>query len=235
MNLVNAEITKLSVNTFVTMKISFANMIAGICERMQGADVDIVTSALGLDSRIGHRYLKGALGYGGPCFPRDNLALTFLASALGAPAELASATDALNRDQVPHLVEVVRSRLAPSDAVAVLGLSYKPGTDVVEESQGLLLARALLDLGEKVIVFDPVAMSNARSILDDALFASSAEEAVSQAGVVVIATPWPEFTDLALDGLSMRSGKQVLIDCWRMLDRSSLGESVEYVALGVGE
>jgi UDPglucose 6-dehydrogenase len=92
MNLLNAEITKLSVNAFVTTKISFANMLARMCELLPGASVDVVTAALGLDSRIGAKYLKGAVSYGGPCFPRDNLALAAFARGIGAPADLAEST-----------------------------------------------------------------------------------------------------------------------------------------------
>src|SRR5437899_1552801 len=100
MAFVNAEITKLSVNTYVTTKISFANMLARICERLPEANVDVVTAALGLDTRIGAKYLKGAISYGGPCFPRDNHALAALAREIGAPADLAEATDRFNRSQI---------------------------------------------------------------------------------------------------------------------------------------
>ena len=95
MNYVNAELTKLSVNTFVTTKISYANMLAEVCETLPTADVDVVTQAIGCDTRIGKKYLRGAMGYGGPCFPRDNVAFSALARTNGAPALLAEATDAL--------------------------------------------------------------------------------------------------------------------------------------------
>ena len=110
MNFVNAELTKLSVNTFVTTRISYANMLAQVCETLPGADVDVVTSAIGCDTRIGQKYLKGALGYGGPCFPRDNVAFSALARANGAPALLAEATDQLNRQQVPRLGAMILAR-----------------------------------------------------------------------------------------------------------------------------
>ena len=97
MSLENAELTKISVNTFVTTKITFANMLAEICEKLPGGDVDVVTNALGLDERIGRKYLTGALGYGGPCFPRDNVALTYIAKELGVEAGIAETTDRLNR------------------------------------------------------------------------------------------------------------------------------------------
>src|SRR5260370_11020738 len=103
MNYVNAELTKLSVNTFVTTKISYANMLAQICETLNGADADVVTSALGCDTRIGPKYLKGALGYGGPCFPRDKIAFSALARGNGGPPLLAEATAGLNDRQGPRL------------------------------------------------------------------------------------------------------------------------------------
>ena len=147
MSFINAELAKLSVNTFVTTKITFANMLARICERLPGAEVDVVTAALGLDSRIGRKYLKGAIGYGGPCFPRDNLALAALGYQIGAPVLLAEATDQANRGVVRQLVDLVISKLPPSGTAGILGMAYKPDTDVTEESQGLLLAQALVEQG----------------------------------------------------------------------------------------
>src|SRR5579872_1702809 len=157
MNYVNAELTKLSVNTYVTTKISYANMLAEICETLPGADVDVVTTAIGCDSRIGQKYLKGGLGYGGPCFPRDNVAFSALARANGAPALLAEATDALNKRQVPRLAALVMAHLPEGGTAGVLGLSYKPNTEVVEESQGLALAKYLAEHDVAVAVYDPAA------------------------------------------------------------------------------
>lgn len=235
MNFVNAEVTKLSVNTFVTTKITFANMLARICERLPGANVDVVTSALGLDSRIGKKYLKGALGYGGPCFPRDNLALAFLGRLVGSGATLAEATDAANRQEAQRLAGLVRSKLPIDGAVGILGLAYKPDTDVVEESQGLLLAQLLLAEGISVSVYDPAGMKNARRMLDRSVtFAGSVGECVQAVDVVVIATPWEEFKGISPMSLSRQSGRRVLVDCWRLLDPAAFGVVVEYVALGVG-
>ncbi len=126
MSLVNAELTKIAVNTYVTMKISYANTLADMCERLPGADVEVVTDALGLDTRIGRKYLRGAIAYGGPCFPRDNKAFAVLARDLGAEALLAEATDAVNVAQTDRLARVVQSRLEDGDAVGILGLAYKP-------------------------------------------------------------------------------------------------------------
>ncbi len=235
MNFVNAEVTKLSVNTFVTTKITFANMLARICEQLPGANVDVVTSALSLDSRIGGKYLKGAIGYGGPCFPRDNSALAFLGRMVGSAATLAEATDAANRQEARRLTGLVKSKLPAHGVVGILGLAYKPNTDVVEESQGLLLAQLLLAEGISVRVYDPAGMENAKKILDrSVVFAGSVEECLQAADVVVIATPWEEFKLLPLRSLSRQSARRVLVDCWRLLDPDTYGPVVEYVPLGVG-
>src|SRR5437016_8206134 len=127
MAFVNAEITKLALNTYVTTKISYANMLARICEQLPGANVDVITSALGLDTRIGPKYLKGAISYGGPCFPRDNKALSRVAQNIGAPATIAEATDKFNREDITRIVEFVESKIPNHHTVTIgiLGLSYK--------------------------------------------------------------------------------------------------------------
>lgn len=236
MNFVNAELTKLSVNTFVTTKISYANMLARICETLPGADVEVVTHALGADSRIGAKYLKGALGYGGPCFPRDNMAFAALARQNGVPATLAEATDAMNRQQVPRLAEMILSRLPEGGVAGIAGLAYKPETEVIDESQGLLLAKYLLSRDAEVAVYDPAAMENARrSLVGRVRFAASLEDCAREADVLAITTPWPEFQ--ALPAAAMRSASERLktvIDCWRMLPRDAFEAVCEYVSLGVG-
>src|SRR5271167_2811843 len=141
MNFINAEITKLAVNTYITTKISYDNMLARLCEKLPDADVNVVTDALGLDTRIGAKYLKGAVSYGGPCFPRDNRALAALAASVGASSGLAEATDRFNRAQIKSVAEIVKSHHSGSEPIAILGLTYKPNTDVVEEAFGLLLAQ----------------------------------------------------------------------------------------------
>ncbi|MGH2627193.1 MAG: nucleotide sugar dehydrogenase, partial [Anaerolineales bacterium] len=147
MNFVNAELAKLAVNTYLTMKITYANLLAGLCERLPGGNVDAVTGALGLDSRIGRKYFKGGLGYGGPCFPRDNRAMLCLARRLGVPFGLAEATDRGNAAVTTRVVEMIESKTPAGGKVAVLGLSYKPNTAVVDESQGVLIAGLLTQRG----------------------------------------------------------------------------------------
>src|SRR4051812_10108329 len=235
MSLVNAELTKIAVNTYVTMKISYANALADMCERLPGADVEVVTDALGLDTRIGRKYLRGAIAYGGPCFPRDNKAFAVLARDLGTEPFLAEATDAVNVAQTDRLARLVRSRLQDGDAVGILGLAYKPDTAVIDESPGVKLARALGEAGHPVVIYDPIAVdAAARELGEWARPAASAADVIERADVVVIATPWPEFADLPLDDLRRHGGRTVVIDCWRLLPDEGPGDGIEVVRLGEG-
>ncbi len=240
MNFVNAELTKISVNTFVTTKISYANMLAEICEKMPGADASVVSQAIGLDTRIGRKYLKGAFGYGGPCFPRDNKAFARFAETRSVDATLAKATDQVNQRQVQRLADRVLAVLPEGACVGILGLSYKPDTEVIEESQGLMLAKTLVAAGCRVVVYDPVAMDGARRALPDAVrFAPSMEACAAEADVLVIATPWEQFKALQpahfLPEKRSAAGRHpVIMDWWHMLRAVDFEGVADYIACGVG-
>jgi UDPglucose 6-dehydrogenase len=235
MSLENAELTKLAVNTFVTTKIAYANMLAELCEVIPSGDVDVVSDALGADKRIGRRYLTGGLGFGGPCFPRDNIALSAVGQRLGVGTEISITTDAVNRAPVGRLVEQVRTAARPDSTVAVLGLAYKPQSDVIERSQGLEAALAIADAGIRVICYDPLARSAARiQLADKALVLDSVEACLDQADIVVIANADPEFARLTLKDFPERNPPVQVIDCWRLLRRQLEGSaSVCYRAIGV--
>lgn len=234
MNFVNAELTKISVNTFVTTKISYANMLADICDRLPEADVDVVTQAVGSDTRIGNKYLRGAIGFGGPCFPRDNVAFSALARSLGARAELAEATDIVNRYQVERVLGAVSARLQLPGPVGILGLSYKPDTAVIEQSQGVTLAARLLEEGYPVIGYDPKALPNARAALSSAFMAAeSAADCVRRSALVVVMTPWPEFRSVPSAAFE-RTPQLTVIDCWRLFAREEVGSVANLIYLGQG-
>lgn len=232
MNFVNAELTKISVNTYVTMKISFANMLGEICDRLEGADVSVVADAIGRDTRIGKKYLKPAVGYGGPCFPRDTIAFGRVAHLVGGTADLALSTDKINRRQISRLTEMVGDMVPAGGTVAVLGLSYKPNTPVIEESQGIMLAKSLKDAGFEVVAHDPMASGSARTVLGDAArLTPSAREALMHADVAVIITPWPEYAEIAPDWVA--DGRtRFIVDCWRQLVPSSFDGDCKIVRLG---
>jgi UDPglucose 6-dehydrogenase len=230
MNFVNAELTKLALNAFVTAKISFSNMVSEICDRLPEADAATVTGALGQDSRIGARYLSPALGFGGPCFPRDNAAFASMARSLGAHADIPEATDAINHRQTERITSLVRD-LLPQGTVGILGLSYKAGTSVIEASQGVAAAAALADAGYRVLVSDPAALPAACAVLDGKVEGVTMEDCAARADVLVIAAPWPCFKDLPAHTLRRPAGKLPVIDCWRILP-AEFSQLVDVVYLG---
>lgn len=234
MNFVSAELSKIAINTYVTTKITFANMLTELCEQLPGANIDVVTKALGADTRIGARYLKGGLGYGGPCFPRDNLALGYLARELGVDALLAESTDTANRRQVERIMDMLRRRLVEGSTVAVLGLAYKPGTVVLEESQGFELTKALVREGFQVQVYDPLALPAATAILgDQVVYAGSPQEALQGCDAVILANDDPAFKALTTDEVR-KAGSQLVLDCWRTMPQLAGEAGIAYVPLGIG-
>lgn len=233
----NAEVAKLALNVFVTTKISLANAFAEICEQLPGGDIDAVTRFLGLDSRIGPKYLKGGLGYGGPCFPRDNLAFIALTQQLNTEAFLQQATHQVNRHQNERIAKFVEERLGSikNKIIALLGITYKPNTDVVEASASLETARELLKKGAYIRIYDPAGNSNARDVLGDknVTYATSMKECLKDAHLCILATPWDEFKVLKPDDFIANMKKPLLLDCWRFFDRQEFAEKIDYFALGI--
>lgn len=232
MNWVNAELTKISVNTFVTTKISYANMIGDMCDHLESADADVVAEAVGADGRIGRKYLKPAIGYGGPCFPRDNKAFSAIGRRLGVNCSLAQATDQINDHQVERLRGTIEAVAPEGCTVAVLGMSYKPDTHVIEESQGVELARVLAHDGYDVIIADPMAAQQAYVALNSKVgVANSATAAVTGAEVVVLTTPWQEYHNIGHIPLT-DGARRLIIDPWGIISANSLADGVKLLKLG---
>jgi UDPglucose 6-dehydrogenase len=238
MSFENAELAKIALNTFVTTKISFANMLADICERLPGGDVDVVSDAIGLDRRVGRPYLTGGLGFGGPCFPRDNVALAYFARSLGAEPLLPDATHRANDHVVQMAIERIH-RLAPTGGtVAVLGLAYKPMSHVVERSQGLEIARRLAQRDVRVLAYDPLAADSARQELGASVqLCGSIEECLTDADVVVVTTPDPAFRSLRTADLLPPAGqRRTVVDFWRIIDPEIAAHpALKYIAAGRGQ
>lgn len=231
MNFINAEITKLALNSYITMKISFANTLAEICEKLPGGNVDNVTSALGMDSRIGSKYLKGALGFCGPCFPRDTIAFSYMANQIGAQSLLAKTADRINQHQIRRIIDLIRSKLPKDGKVGILGLTYKPNTDITERSQGLEIAQSLSEMKIPVTVYDPAPLGNfIKQILGENLYlAMSTIGCIGDADVVVITTAWDEFKKINAKDLR----NKIVIDCWRILKPEQYKDCKEYIAIGI--
>jgi UDPglucose 6-dehydrogenase len=233
MSLENAELAKISVNSFVTMKISFANMLAEFCESIPGADVDVVSDALGMDKRIGRKYLTGGLGFAGPCFPRDNVALSFLGKYLGCDSSLLEANDNFNRSLPTRQVRSLLHKIPPTGNIAILGMSYKPLSHVIEQSPGVALAKVFVESGYAVSVHDSLALNEVRSVLGSSVkYCDEVDCAVSGADVVLVTTTDEQY--LKLDPNSLVCGQRniFVVDFWRRLRHFSSIKGIVYIPVG---
>lgn len=199
MSIVSAELTKISLNSFVTMKISFTNQLRLIAARHPKADIHTILDALGNDSRIGRKYLRAGLSYGGPCFPRDNRLLAYTARQVGEEAPLAEASDRINERTKQDLVQRVAEMAGRNEPVAVLGVTYKPATHITEESAGLFLAQELKRQGYRVLVHDFAATPDNAADLREFELISDWEKFREDphVGLAVVCCPWPQYRELA--------------------------------------
>lgn len=232
MSVVSAEITKLALNAYVTMKISFANNLADICSAIPGANIDHITSALGADSRISSRYLSAGLSFGGTCFPRDTVAFRQLAASAGVRAPLMEATETVNADHARRLSDLVRHHQAQSGgAVAVLGLAFRHDTPVITMSPSLALVRDLLGAGVDVVGCDPMAEASARQELGDAIdYAATPADALARCPVAVVTHRSAALKE-AVENFEARE-PLVVVDCWRTIDPSRVGSGITIVPFG---
>jgi UDPglucose 6-dehydrogenase len=213
MNLKEAELVKIAVNNYVTMKISYANMLMQGSTLLGGIDIDVVTDAIGLDSRIGRKYLKAAAAYGGPCFPRDTKALTALYKDLGLADSLSQATRVINESHSEFIADQVSKNLTKGMTVGIAGISYKTGTTVTEESPGLALASALSSRNLKIAFWDDegATVQNA-SLTDSYTEFNSAEELIINSDFIVVTRPLNDVSNFAL---AIRTTTKPYIDLWR--------------------
>lgn len=215
MSVPSAELTKISVNSYITMKITFANMLGEVAERIPGVDVDDVTRALGSDTRIGGAYLKSGLGYGGPCFPRDNRAFAHMAKSRGVEVPFAARTDEYNKSIMRRWAETVMSVASKGqDVIAMIGISYKPDTAFSEESQAIGIARILVAKGYNVHVHNPSGNEHARTLLGDSVtFHDTLTPCLEQASIVFLGLPMAQVIEPLAQ---LRKIKMVkVIDPWR--------------------
>ncbi len=209
-----AEIIKYAANAFLATKVAFINEMADICEKA-GANVQDVARGIGLDNRIGRKFLHAGPGFGGSCFPKDTLALVHTARALGAPTGIVEAVETGNRARRRRMAEKVVEACGGSVAgktIAVLGLSFKQNTDDVREAAGIDVTRALLAAGAIVRAYDPQAMENARPLIPEAAFCANAYECARGAAALAIVTEWDAFRALDLDRLKDALAEPVIVD-----------------------
>jgi UDPglucose 6-dehydrogenase len=222
-----AELAKIASNTHETMRVAFANMLLALCNEVPEADVDRVTQAL--TYRLGRRFFKGAVPYGGPCWPRDNRALAAFMDLVGVPSVLPNAVDRANMDHGQYVLRQVLSASQRGGTVGLLGLAYKPGTSIVERSFGVDLAAWLAAEGRRVIGWDPMANDEAASMLGGRIQIAARAEDCFSSDVTVIALPLPELASLDWS----QAHATTVIDCWRALDAAQSRFARSYIPLGI--
>jgi UDPglucose 6-dehydrogenase len=230
----SAEMIKLAANTFLATKISFINEIANVCEEV-GADVSEVARGMGLDDRIGPRFLKAGIGFGGSCFGKDVSALRKLAANTGYHFQLLNAVVEVNELQKRRVVRKLRNHLGSlvGRKVALLGLSFKPDTDDMRDAASLVLAARLEGEGVSVRGYDPVAEKRARELLPNVEMSATALEALDGADAAVLVTEWPEFAELDWSEAAQRMSRPLIVDGRNFLDAERL-RAAGFVYEGIG-
>ena len=231
----SAELIKYASNGFLATKISFINEMAELCEAF-GADVEVVARGMGLDRRIGPKFLHPGPGYGGSCFPKDTRAVAQIAREAGMSFRIIDAVIEANERVKGRMLDKVRDALGGSldgKTVGVLGLSFKPETDDVRESPALPIVRGLLEEGATVRCFDPAAMDPSRELLGEAAFCDSSYEAAEGADALVIVTEWNQFRALELDRLRQVMQQPLIVDLRNIYEPAKIAAAgFRYISVG---
>lgn len=233
-----AEMIKYASNAFLATKITFVNEIANLCERV-GADVEQVAGAMGKDGRISPKFLHAGPGYGGSCFPKDTKSLADIGRKAGAPMSLVETVIAANERQKQFAAQKVMDRFPQGAVLAVLGLSFKPGTDDVRESPAVEIVRKLLARGGFVLhLYDPKAMETAKAALGSSpalIWCENVNEAIAGTDAILIPTEWGEFCSLDFSSLGLAMQQRVLFDFRNIYRREAVQNAgFEYYGTGIG-
>jgi UDPglucose 6-dehydrogenase len=234
-----AELIKYAANGFLAMKVSFMNEMAALCEVL-GADVHVLAKALGLDKRIGPKFLHPGPGFGGSCFPKDTRALARLARREGCPTLLTEATVEVNERQRRRMLEKITGALGVASGeslagftIGVLGLAFKPNTDDIRDAPALALIRELLRRGASVQAYDPAAMEHAARAVPEVEYRADTYSAAEGADGLVLVTEWNEFRNLDLGRLKTLMRRPLLVDL-RNVYEPELAEAAGFHYEGVG-
>ena len=231
----SSETIKYASNAFLAMKIHYINEIANFCEKA-GADVSEVAKGMGLDSRIGPKFLNAGVGFGGSCFPKDTMAMAFMGRMLGTPIELIETTIAGNKKRKKQMAERILDEIKgmPNAKIGVWGLAFKNGTDDCRQSPAMDIIGELLLHQANITAYDPKAMGAACQLLGDKIdYADDMYSVAKEADVLVILTEWPEFANADLDVLSQLMNHKIIIDFRNMLNKDKLTErGFKYQSVG---
>lgn len=219
-----AELVKYASNSFLATKISFMNDIANLCDVI-GADVQAVAHGMGLDDRIGPKFLQPGPGYGGSCFPKDVAALRHLGEAVGVPLRILKATTEVNEQRQRRSVELLQSFLGDlaGKKIAIWGLAFKPGTDDIRDAPSLVVIEACLKAGATVTAYDPLVRDAAVQCFPALRLASSALVALEGADALVIMTDWPEFSSFSRSDVQTVLGSSCIVDLRHVLTEQHVG------------
>ncbi len=230
----SSELIKYASNAFLATKISFVNEVANICERI-GANILDVTYGMGLDSRIGPRFMKAGIGWGGSCFPKDVRALSYTAEEYGASASILNAVIQVNNQQRFKVVQKAMDLLGIIDdkIIGVLGLSFKPNTDDTREAPSITVINKFLELGAEVRVYDPIIKDYPDSLDRGAVFAKDPYRAVEGAHLLVLVTEWEEFSGLDFGKIKDIMAEKNIIDGRNFLDKEKL-QRLGFKYIGIG-
>ena len=232
-----AELTKYAANAFLATKITFINEMADLCEQV-GANVQDVARGMGLDNRIGSKFLHAGPGYGGSCFPKDTLALVRTAEASGAPIRIVETVVAVNDARKKAMAKRIAAAVggdARGKTIALLGLAFKPDTDDMRESPALDIVPALVEMGAQVRTFDPAAMNEAKKLLPEKglAFCKDAYDAMTGADALVILTEWNEFRSLDFAEVKKRLKKPVVVDLRNIYSPAEMAAAgIDYSCVG---
>jgi UDPglucose 6-dehydrogenase len=230
-----AELTKYAANAFLAMKITFINEIADLCEHV-GADVHDVARGIGLDGRIGRKFLHPGPGYGGSCFPKDTLALVKTAQDHGAPLKIVETVVAVNDARKLAMADRVLAALGGSGkdkTVAALGLTFKPNTDDMRDSPSLAILPALQKAGANIRAFDPEGMAEAKKLMPDLTYCRDAYDCMSGADAVAIITEWNEFRNLDLIRMKQLLRQPAVVDLRNVYNPAEMAEAgFRYTSIG---
>jgi UDPglucose 6-dehydrogenase len=230
-----SELIKYAANTFLATKITFINEIADLCEKV-GADVHGVARGIGLDGRIGGKFLHPGPGYGGSCFPKDTLALAKTARAAGNPLRIVETVIDINDERKKGMAEKVVTACGGSvkgKTIAVLGLTFKPNTDDMRDAPSLEIVPALQKGGATVRVFDPAGMTQAKALLNGVVWCEDAYETLIEADALAILTEWNEFRALDLDRIKSLMKNPIMVDLRNIYDPLAMAEAgFSYTSVG---
>lgn len=233
-DLTSAEMIKYAANSLLATKISFINEIANICEKV-GADILMVAKGIGLDSRIGPKFLNAGIGWGGSCFPKDVSALAYIANEYGMTPQILNSVINVNKEQRLKIVKKVQDELkiVKGKTISVLGIAFKPDTDDTREAPSISIMNSLVNLGAKIKAYDPIVKSRPDTLSEKVEMVEDMYSAIDNSDLVILATEWNEFKKLDFIKVKSMMSHNIFIDGRNMFDKKAL-EDIGFRYIGIG-